>query len=101
MELKFTLESIIELHERMRNSFNWTSPSTAWSRRNYEQKHSMTNEFTVNELNYQVVQTTTCSCKNIYYKMKIYINGEESNKDIRLIKNLLKQEENNVLEQRK
>ena len=84
------IEKAIDLHENMRNSYFWTSYNNANSRQSYEKNNSLTTEFTHNKEKIKVVQETTCSCKNIYYKMKIFVNGKETNKDVRFLKKMIK-----------
>lgn len=84
------LEDIIILHNKMRNCYFFDSPGTASSRRYYESNNSMDTEFVYDGHKYKVDQNTSCSCKNVYYRMHIYIDGNETKKDIRLIKSILK-----------
>lgn len=87
------LEAIIRLHDKMRGSYFYTPPSSAASRRNYESTHSLTTEFEVNGQAIRVEQTTSCSCRNVYYKMHVYASTPEglayTKKDIRYIKGIL------------
>lgn len=64
------------LHEQMKGSYFYKSPSDANSRRRYEQNHSLKSIFHYNGNEYEVSQNTTCSCNNIYYKMQIYENEQ-------------------------
>ena len=83
------LLNIIALHEKMRHSYFWSPPSVAAARRAYEEKHTRYHSFEYDGMNVFVEQKTNCSAKRIYYKMKIYINNELTNKDIRFIKIML------------
>ena len=83
------LQAIINLHDKMKGSYFYHSPSSASSRRSYEKYNSLTTEFEFDGQQIRVEQGTRCSCKNVYYSMSIYINGV-CGKDIRFIKKLLK-----------
>lgn len=89
-----SLESIIDLHDKMKNCYFFSSPSSAAMRRSYEKYNSMTTEFELDGQQVKVVQDTKCSCRNVYYKMTIYIDGQQVKKDIRFIKKILKNLEN-------
>ena len=89
--MKNQLESIIDLHEKMRGSYFYNPPMSASSRRSYEKYNSLTSEFTFNNQKITVEQNTSCSCKNVYYKMYITIDGQRTKKDIRFIKKILKE----------
>jgi hypothetical protein len=86
---KNQLESIINLHEKMRGCYFYSSPQNASSRRSYERYNSLTSEFEHNNQKITVIQDTECSCKNVYYSMKIYIDDKLVNKDIRFVKKIL------------
>jgi hypothetical protein len=73
----------------MRGCYFYSSPYSAASRRSYERCNSMTTEFELDGQQIRVEQGTTCSCRNVYYKMTIYIDGEKTTKNIRYIKTLL------------
>jgi hypothetical protein len=88
--MKEKLEEIIALHDSMRNCYFWNGVGNSRSRRWYEEKHSLTTNFDFEGDSYKVEQITTCSCRNVYYKMYIYKNDERFNKDIRFIKKVLK-----------
>lgn len=87
---KNALQSIIDLHEKMKGAYFYTPPASAAGRRAYETKNSMATEFDVDGQKVEVVQSASCSCKNVYYKMTICIDGNATSKDIRFIKKLLK-----------
>lgn len=89
-EIISKLNSIIGLHEEMRNCYFFNSPSHSWGRRAYEDSHSLDTIIFTDISIIRVVQETRCSCNNVYYSMNIYENGERLNKDIRFIKKLLK-----------
>lgn len=87
------LNSIISLHEEMKNSYFFYSPSHASGRRAYEDSHSLDTIIFTDVSIIRVVQETSCSCKNVYYSMSIYEDGKLLHKDIRFIKKLLKMAE--------
>jgi hypothetical protein len=81
------LLGIIERHEKFQGSYFWKSPSHASARRQMEEKESNTIEFGYKGHEYIVSQSVTCSCSNVYYSLRIMVDGER--KDIRAIKYLL------------
>ena len=87
-QIKKEIEKAIELHEKMKNSFFWSSPAGAASRRSYEKYNSNSCSFEYNNNTITVEQNTSCSCKNIYYTAVIKVNGIR--KDIRALKKVLK-----------
>ena len=87
------LEKVIELHEKMKNSYFYSSPSSATSRRLYEKYNSLTTELSAKGDKIEIIQDTSCSCKNVYYSMKILINGNSSGKNISFVKKLMKEVE--------
>jgi len=88
-KLEKTLRSIIEQHEKFKNSYFWSPPCGASARRSYEKKHSRgTIEFMLQGVTYTIIQNVDCSCKNIYYRFSVEVNGE--GKDIRALKKLFK-----------
>lgn len=91
------LNAIIKLHEKMKGSYFYNSPMNASSRRSYEQHNSLETTITHNNQEVRVEQNTQCSCKNVYYKMSIYINGNITTKNISFVKKLLKECESKSL----
>lgn len=85
---KTEVEGIISLHEKMRNSYFWSPPCVASSRRSYEKKNSLhvVGDYNGHEIDLEC--STECSCKNIYYKGTFIIDGVKKN--IRGVKALLK-----------
>ena len=87
------LDSIIDLHERMRGAYFFLPPANSYARRVYENKNSMTSEVKTTSGHYVVRQDTECSCRKVYYRMTInlLIDGQEvrTNKTIRYIKVLM------------
>lgn len=61
------IQSIIWLHEKMRNSFFWNPPGSASGRRNYEQQNSFAVEGLFMRCPVSLKCKTDCSCKHIYY----------------------------------
>ena len=74
----------------MKGCYFYSSPSVASMRRSYEDYNSMTVAFMLDGKQIRVEQDTTCSSRNVYYKMTIFINDEVTNKNIRFIKSILK-----------
>lgn len=88
-EIKLFCNNAIALNERMKGSYFWSSPRDAASRRRYEEQHSLEGEFEYKGHTYYVSLTTSCSCRNIYFRQFIEIDGES--KDIRLLRKVLKE----------
>ncbi len=84
------LQNIIDLHEKMRGAYFFSPPSFASGRRSYENRNSLTTNFIHDGQSVRVEQDTRCSCRNVYYSMKIYVNGQITGKNIRFIKSVLK-----------
>ncbi len=76
---KERINQLIEQHEKMRNSYFWSSPRSAYGRRNYEQQHSDSEKFEWNGKIIEVEQRTMCSIRNIYYKQVICVDGIKKN----------------------
>lgn len=90
------LQAIIDLHEKMSKSYFFSPPSVAAKRRKYEEYNSLDTTFSYNGDTIQVEQTTSCSCRHVYYSVKYYINGICVKKDIRFIKKILKEVTNSL-----
>lgn len=88
---KGMLQSIIDLHNKMKGAYFYSPPQQAYARRRYEEHNSMSTEFVLDGEEILVEQITSCSCKNVYYSMSIYIDGKITDKNIRFIKNILKE----------
>jgi len=87
-EQKKEVESIIQLHEKMRKSYFWNSPSHAHERRYYEKKNSSEFNFiSENGIPINLKCITKCSCKNIYYKSEFFIDNKKVT--IREVKKLI------------
>lgn len=82
------LQAIIDRHERLRKSYFWSSPSTASARRQMERRESTTYCFKRNHKIYEIDQDVSCSCKHVYYRLLIYVDGKR--KDVRVLKSLLR-----------
>ena len=88
-ELEKILDScraVIYLQEKMQNSYFWTPPKRARDRRSYEKYYSQFFDFEFLGDKYDFNQETSCTCKNIYFSSRFWINNEK--KDIRLVKKL-------------
>lgn len=92
------VQSIITLHESMKNSYFWSAPSNAAARRQYEQNHSDSVEFEFNGHTYSFTVDTTCSSKNIYYRSNFSVDGQK--RTVAVAKKLLNQLSNQTNLQR-
>ena len=72
-------ELVVLLNGKMKNCFFWVPPSSANDRRSYEEYNSISGKFSLKRNKYEVVLTTKCSAKNIYFHQSIYVNGEKKN----------------------
>lgn len=88
MKVYADLVSIIQAHNKYKNSYFWSPPSNAYGRRLMEFEHTL--EFNLNGNVYEVIQQLDCSCRNVYYSLRVYLN--HTNKDIRLLKKLVNYE---------
>lgn len=101
MEINATLVQALEdrltLHDKMKGSYFYSSPGSASSRRSYEKNNSRdTLKFVVDGKEYTWKQTTDCSCRNVYYKSIVTVDGDS--KDVRAIKSALRRIASNVPE---
>jgi len=88
-ELVEQLKERLALHKKMKGVYFFTPPTIAGERRRYEKAHSRELlDFSVDDLRVMWEQIVECSCKNVYYKSIIMMNGV--NKDIRAIKKCLR-----------
>lgn len=85
---KQMIKDIIDTHDKFRNSYFWTPPRVASSRRNMEFDNEY--EFEYNGKKHRVEQTLSCSCKNVYYTLFVCVDGTK--KDVRVLKTILKKE---------
>ena len=76
------VNDIIEHHEKHKNSYFWTPPQNASSRRSEEQRKS----FSVQIGKFMFISDVSCSCKNYYYRSE-FIEGSEK-KNLRCFKKL-------------
>jgi len=88
MKVYAEIISIIQAHNKYKNSYFWNPPGNASSRRYMEFEHTL--EFSLNGDVYEVIQQLDCSCRNVYYSLRIYLN--DTKKDIRLLKKLVNYE---------
>lgn len=73
------LRILIDTAERFRNAYFWSSPSSASSRRYYEQKNSIP-EFTWEEggHSYSAEYTVNCSARNVYAQGRYTKDGKKT-----------------------
>ena len=64
-------------HERFGNSYFWTPPSNASTRRIMESRESIAVDFVASGTAYRFESTVSCSCKNVYYTGRFYVGGEK------------------------
>ena len=74
---KNEIAEIISLHEKMKNSYYWTPPRNAAYRRWYEEKNSVKIKGLYMRCPVSLECSTSCSCKNIYYRGSFYIDGKK------------------------
>ena len=78
------LTYIINHHERLKNSYLWTPPASASSRRAEERRNSF-----VRNVGYlRFTSSVDCSCKNYYYQGMF--EYQEQSKNLRIAKKMLK-----------
>ncbi len=82
------LEKVLSNHEFMRGCYFWTPPSSASQRRQLEEDRSSILEVPTPEGKLMVKQETTVSCRNIYYNLRVELDGVR--KDVRAIKKALR-----------
>lgn len=75
-QLKEKITKILSLHDKMKKSYFYNSPSNASSRRSYEKYNSQTIEFKLGDVIYTVDQVTRCTCSNVYYNLIISANKD-------------------------
>ena len=79
------LKEITSTHESWKKSYFYLPPSSAYGRRSKEFKNSY--EFKTNAGLLKVTQELEMSCKNVYYRISITIDG--SKKTIKTINSLI------------
>ena len=87
---KQRIQAVIEYHDKMQGCYFWNPPGSAHGRRKYEEANTHVLKFTHDKEKYEIRQTVKCSCKNIYYKMLVVCNGEETGHGLRFLKKLIK-----------
>lgn len=83
------IREIIEIHNTMRSSFKWRPPGVARQRRYMEEQHSNQLEMKHKGSTYEISQETTCSAKNVYYRLGVFVDGKK--KDVRALKKLVEE----------
>ena len=89
-ELLKELNEVVELHNKMKNSWFFTPYQKAYERRAYELNNSKILEFEWDGNTYIIKNETEMSCNHVYYKLKIYENGDQKKYDIRFVKKIIK-----------
>ena len=79
------LSVMINNHDKYKKSYFWSPPGTASSRRSMEFKDNLI--FNLGGKKYEIEQELYCSCKNVYWSNRIYIDGRK--KTIIALKKLL------------
>ena len=86
---KELLQTILDTHVKFKNSYFWTSPGNASSRRSLERQNSNEIDFHHNGHHYKIYQSVSCSCRNVYYHLCVYVDGVK--KDVRAIKKIIRE----------
>ena len=81
-----TLRAVLDAHARFKSSYFWTPPSSASGRRRMAADNSRDLNFEYDGRTYSVCQDVGCSCRNVYYKLAVTVDGDR--KDVRAIKRL-------------
>ena len=90
-QAKAEIQRIIETHEKYKNCYFWSSGANAHTRRRSEQQFELRNPdvaFITKNGKLEVSMSYRESCKNIYYKMYVILDGQT--KTIAAVKKLLK-----------
>lgn len=85
--------SIIAIHDNMRGCYTWIAPQSYMAKLSFEASHSQTLEIKAEGNTIKVSQNTVCTKYRIYYKMRIYVNGELTNFTVAYLRKLLREEE--------
>lgn len=72
-----TVQDFLANDMKFKNSYFWTPPRSASSRRAMEFDDNITVQ--VNGNAYELKQSISCSCKNVYYSKAIIKNGKVTN----------------------
>ena len=87
-EIIQNLDTIIERVAKFKNSYFWSSPANARSRRDYEKYYSIPEiEFEFSGHTYTAAFSVECTCNNIYAKGIYTKDGNKTN--LTAIKNVL------------
>jgi hypothetical protein len=89
-ELKNKLQNYIDMHEKYRYAYFWTSFGNASNRRNQEKRFKENYpdfSFQIKNQKIELKPYLSLSCKNVYYHFHIFINEEK--KDIRVLRKLI------------
>lgn len=81
-------QAVIDHHEKFKNCYFWSPPTSASQRRHMEARDSQAFEIEYCGDSYQFDQTVRCSCKSVYYSATFRRGGKD--KDIRTVKALLR-----------
>jgi len=81
------IRTVVETHEQMKKAYFFRPPSSARQRRAYEEDRCASIRFVFDDKTYRITQTTTCSCKNVYYNLEVWVDGYKKN--VRTLKSLL------------
>lgn len=90
-QVRKAIENVLNFHEIYQNSYFWTPDGSADGRRSAEKRFSEDNPtFAIwDHCDFiEVVPFMEQSCKNVYYRLDIFVNGHKKN--IRVLKNILK-----------
>lgn len=82
----------IQHHETMKNSYFFTPPGNASSRRRYEERHTLEISFEFNGHLYEYSATCNCSCKYVYFQDAFYFDGNKTT--VTKFENAIKRMEN-------
>ena len=72
-----TVQDFLSNDAKFKNSYFWTPPSSASCRRAMEFDDCIKIE--VNGNTYELKQSVSCSCRNVYYSKSIIKNGRVTN----------------------
>ena len=78
---------IIDRHEKFKSAYFWTPPASARGRRQLEQDNTVDLQFAFDGKTYEIEQEIRCSCRNVYYSLRVTVDGERKN--IRALKKLI------------
>ena len=78
---------IVKRHAKFKNSYFWGAPLRASERRWMEKMNSTTFQFRFNNCKYEIDQNVRCSCRYVYYKLFVYVDG--TRKDVRALKAII------------